>query len=437
MSQRYFIVRSVVRFLIVMSFTSSLLIGCAKAQRSMPQEVSPEIEPAKAIQLRIIPAGHDSAYPDSEINPADSTTMDQVLYRGNEVEFKKVISLPDPENPRDRPLFLVWHEDVLGSPIREAHYEYRIESVYNEKRRAATREPVSFDPETRRWFIPFESLFGRREFDVDPSEKQHLRLDLLLADHSRVELQVRFRALGPVPPIEHLGSRGLVNNLGKLTSTEMFQNARSELVLHEESLSNPTRRTLHYWVKAVQTGPFHLTSNLEVTRYYLDGKPSCSLLVDTYTCFADVDPVYRRTENGHLEAQMRVGLKIGEGVKKEQFASSSGQWVSIKIPALATMRLQWIAEPDGAPVDLPPPVQRQLVWTVAIWKDFFSPVVPENRSYSAAETWSVTSTQFEGGFSRDIRVGVEEPDFATPRRFDFARTREIASDSFTFAAQGS
>ncbi len=428
----------VVRFVVILSFTSSLLIGCAKAQRSMPQEESPDVEPAKTIQLRIIPAGDDPAYPDGEIDLARSTTMDQVLYRGNEIEFKKVISLPDPENPRQRPLFLVWHEDAFGSPIREAHYEYRIESVYNEKRRPADREPVSFDPETRRWFIPFESLFGNREFDVDPSEKQHLRLDLLLADDSRVELQVRFRALGPIPHIQHLESRGSVNNLGHMTSTEMFQNARSELVLNEESLSNPTRRNLYYWIKAVQAGPFRLASNLEVTRYSLDGKPSCSFLVDTYTCLADVDPVSRRTENGHLEAQMRVALKIRhEGVEKDQVARASGQWVPIKIPALATMRLRWIAEPDGAPVDLPPTIERQFVWTVAIWKDFFSPVViPEKRSYSAAEKWSVTSTQFNGGFSRDIRVGVEEPDFENPH-LDLARVREIASDSFTFAAQGS
>jgi hypothetical protein len=230
-----------IRISILIAFSQMMLMGCgahsnrptAKEAASLGETASPSL-----LGLKIVKSGADPAYPDFN---AVSAETDQVATE-DESFFKNVISLDD------KAAFLVWSESAMGSAIREAFFEHRVQSVLNHISGEVDRVAASFDEKTRNWFIPILKLLNGNISNANPNDVHLLNLDLFLANSDRVRVKVRLRFRGPLPKIALVQLGGDNRSLSiKEYILDAEQNGKRLLT---ERITNPTTRHFQLWYRA-------------------------------------------------------------------------------------------------------------------------------------------------------------------------------------------
>ena len=343
-------------------------------------EMLPEESLAQKLQIRTLPESKDEGFPDRSAKPEAARASEDIVATGTDIVFRKTIDVT-------KPVFLVWHEAAFGPKIVDAHFIQRQMNPDNQERGAPDRTPVSFDRETRRWFIPLAKIVSD-PMDADPAENRLLDLDLVLASGVRIELHLSFRVLGALPRIIVTSSRPAITG----TSEEIErQVSDGGITLLQEIVSNPSKRSLRIWVRPSRSA-VAMTTGLKVPRYS----------VTVYT----MGPVAEMEYASSVAPVADVHLRLTRGGKAPlEIPVSPEQWRSFELEPLETVRLEWLAHSESAVCGFPAPTVRTLQW-VALK---YSPCdIQDNCTYLAqgnfTEAWSLAGVTLSGKWSRQLRL---------------------------------
>lgn len=308
----------------------------------------------------------------------------------------KTVSLTA-SNGKPRNLYLVWPEDSFGSSILEAHFVHQIQNSLNESEGGGQRFSVSWDQKGHRWFIFLSQLFEGNEAKVNPADIHWVNLDLLLKDGTHRWVQIGLKLAGPMP---RLVSKVL----------EPVKVSDSEAFILREEWQNPTARKLVLWVRPLASTRLKLRVQLAIPRYSQRKyqRPS--------------GPVY---EYQNSIAPFRVSSlsvykgseELGEFRWPEAEAFDSQNWEKLELDPHSVLTLEWRAEPQsGLPrCTVPLPEIHEFRWTmvncdhVYFFESDHCPLPSSSQSIQSfkkiiSETWTISSTWFEGKLDREIRV---------------------------------
>jgi hypothetical protein len=216
--------------------------------------------PGGPLKLRIVGASSEDARlpaQTEEERKRDEATVTEAAI----TVFTDRISL------RSGPRFLVFDETVLGPPIVDGHFVFEAKNEVNKVGGETSRRAIRFDSTSRRWYIPFKEFFADLK-KVDPNVEQLVTLDLELADQSRREFRIQFRALGEMAALEHREAPLPALAFGAMNQALLG----NSLAIKSEVIANPSNRGVRLWIES--TGKALLDSILK--HRFHEGRPQQS-----------------------------------------------------------------------------------------------------------------------------------------------------------------
>ncbi|MCM2323246.1 MAG: hypothetical protein NDJ90_08280 [Oligoflexia bacterium] len=393
-----------------------LVTGCLQGGAPRPKP-SLEEEPvltqspeASHLQLRLIgPESSDPEVPARAELPPYPGKNEEVTASAQEIVFKSALQLPEPAKG---PLFLAWDERALGPAIQNAYYSHRIVDSLNRPRGELSRDSALHDRASRRWFLSLSRLFADRPSDADPSDTQILTLDLQLEDGSRVEYEIRFKAVGPLPPVQNR----LVTSAAPGDALAWSRAASKQgWPLVREEFANPSARPVALWVRKAGDDSLELTSNLRASTFEQNGN------------LPPVGPVVR---DYWTTARVHVGLLRvvrTDGAEDLALRPDDDRWVRLVLRPGETLTLEWKLVPGSgvAPCPLPATQPRVFRWTESVVThrcqrmnreaeclDTYKTV---QREQTAMEEWQLDGAELSGVFHREAMVTDPSEVFSAPQ----------------------
>lgn len=348
---------------------------------------------------------NDPSVPDPQRDLDTLTELDEALLSGEQLLFLNNFHLPQKTQPKE--LFLVWPDELLGSPIQNATYSHR--AFLNAKPVGGSGSgptPAWHDSAHQRWYIPLSSLFNNGTYTADAVELSHLQevhLDLVPQKGANQTFDLQFHILPPLPsislkPVQFLGPQS-----SPATTSSTFLKTGWEV--QREVLTNPTPKTLTLWIQAGSTlGKMKITTHLNQSH----NLPSF---------FSFFNPTFQpslQEEGSEGDAQIHSLLVIHQDGTQESHALNTGQWFPVSLYPSEDLTLSWLAgptpstplctvpgstnaffirKPTPPPMGLPQgpfmgnPIQEQ-PW----------PLVPYQLS------WNLASVALAGDWQREIRI---------------------------------
>jgi len=334
---------------------------------------------AAHLGLRLVgPAAQDPAVPCQECVDQEITAQ----FTENEISIREMLHF-------DKTLFFTWPENAFPTKIRTAYFKHRVQNPMNQLLGPPDRFPVSFEAGTRVWFIPISKL--ARLMDHDPSFQQWLGLDLVLADGRRLEIQIRFRALGILPAMV---TSQIATTLPGNAHEYAKRIGESKWLLRRESISNPANRPLRVWTR-LQPVDLRLSTVLTFNRY--QDQPRA----------APVGPI-PETYLSSASASSGALLVHRQG-EDQRLIMVPGHWVPIDLAPAESVTLEWVTPMIGStPCRVPPEVRRTAHWE---WRSAVRCHRGEcmggeyyPRYQDVTETWGITGAAIVGSWGRDLRV---------------------------------
>lgn len=357
---------------------------------SNPQNAPLSRPTVEELDLRVVPLGRIAELPEA----SDAGKKIELVTEGSVAIAKNTLRLPRPE--KDAPLFFVWNESVFASPIRQAFFTHRTQDPRNQLSGPMDRLPASFDPETRRWFIPLASLFPAANLSLDPAEQHWLLLDLLLANGDRLEFAVGLKLGLPLPPVQFQAlSTPATPEASRFGSILTHQGH----ALVSESLQNPSRQRVALWIQ----GQGNLSFRTSVLLSRFEPRPDAE----------PTGPHWYRFESG-ASASLR-GVRVHRGGQMTELPVTNGKWHKLMLNPFEKVELQWLAgrDPSAGLCQLPGPVTREIGWTwhqPAIRLGPFKTNLPGDvpMRVSVTEEAKVGGTLLQGRFQRRLILATPE-----------------------------
>lgn len=261
------------------------------------------------IDLRILPEGTQSHFPAQEAAVPGEKFRSEAFVKGTAIRISHPIPLADP-GLKIPPYYLVWGEKFSGSStIVSAYYQHEVEKQDGKRLGRPQRIPVSFDPDSRRWFIPVLDLFqGEGSQPVSASDLHVLFLDLDLEGGSHSELEIQLQVTGGLIPqlisvTRHQEGGEPTRIIGRL-KTEGW-------AYFEDTIQNPVARSLRLWFR-VLGGDFSMLQANADANGHTSVKSQGIFLVMKFT--------------SHFQ---QAGFRIYPDSRPMSFVGAkSGEWVS-------------------------------------------------------------------------------------------------------------
>ncbi len=359
---------------------------------------------ADQLGLMVLKAGEDQDLPSREIHEGVVEGTDQREVDGEDVTFDNTIALPNlgssPTVMRgaNSPIFFAWNADALGPEIQEAFYSLRLRDETNRVTGEPTSTPVSYDPLTHRWYIPFVDLFRDRTEPLDPATVYALGLDLDLMGHPTVHINVYFRVLGSLPAV---GVLPLPLDQSDMTpTTSEPPQAFSPRVISKERVTNPSEHELLLWVSS-GTGvgsDLKLDSVLEETLIDPDGGRH---LEARFSSSADFDV-----------AEVRLIRQTGSGSPERRDVHPGRSGIFALGPKESVV-LEWLAHPvANVNVCVVPPMQ-----TIPIWLGSSLHLLSQisGSELSGSYSRSLSVTDYVPGMEQESGAPTDYPEALFPR----------------------
>jgi hypothetical protein len=418
------------RFFVIVSF-HLILSGCGGStsesisplsQSEIPQPTEYH-STAADLGLRIVledASGKNPNIPDSSAALSVKTNLDIYTTNQDEIKIDTKLFLPDLKslNPiKKRGVFLVWPEELLGSPIASANYSHRVKQTSGKEYGSSRPYPVHHDSQNHRWYISVQELFEHNPLyaadDANLDDSQIITLDLILADSSHKIIKIIFQVSGPMADTS-LNSIPLVSPSG--TDDLIRKTSESGFIIYEETIKNPTSRPFQIWLShSSHSGALKLKSYLQEPQY------------SSHANTAPTGPNYAYYES---IADLEVGelVAIHESLKVESFELQHDSWESITLEPFETLTLQWRAIASTSAVSCQLPLTRQAAfsWVYVrpptpptrtlfnfgphgggIWIDVPAPaetIVPQYFSETRTIDWSFVRGELVGSWNREIRL---------------------------------
>ncbi|HAR42061.1 MAG TPA: hypothetical protein DCS07_05435 [Bdellovibrionales bacterium] len=390
------------------------LAGCAKPNRGsaggkhgaenlpLAATLNPEAlkNPAEYLKLRLIPvakanaANQDAAYPDRSVQPTEPRPSEEVIAKAEHVAFKNTLQLTG------EPLFLTFSEDGFGLPIREVDLTHQRRNGLNRPEGQSRRVGALYDEPTRRWYVPMSDVLGELS-EVGASELQELRIDLYFPDNSTCSVYLSFRATGPIQAIQSQFRPRANAALTSSSPAAYVQSLGNSVLLGHDELTNPTRRRIKVWVRALSGSRLAARTSLAYS-YFIER--------------AEAPPTgphfNHHASDGVFEPNRLIARQNG-AVKTLGFIEND--WVSIELEPYSTVQLEWRGGATNSSLcSAPPATFRTLRWTTYTQPncppriDGCQDAIPHPHSQNVTEGWNVIGASLNGTFGREIRVA--DPD---------------------------
>ncbi len=351
-----------------------------------------------AVELRPVIVRSEERDPSLPSLDSEGIVQDAVA-GGSSLIFKEVIPMGVPGRMgtgRERPLFLVWKPESLGSPIVNAYYIYEKRDAFNQKTGTAERKNVFQDKENGRWFIPLAEVVGSVPENVDPTELHWVTLELHREDRSIVNIQVGFRVLGPLPKlmISVLGGGEPPPSPAEFGRRVLHQG----WIVAREEYHNPSARKLSLWIR--QSGESHVSFNSQLA--YMTYRQ-----VGMSHDEAVIEPVSHRYSS---ETALRFNrVRILRSSMNEDLSMTSLNWQRVDLNPFETIQFEWGVEAFLNPSICQMPVPRELVFEWIITRSDHhgrGEGAPSEtvfaRSTSRMESWSVASARLVARLHRQV-----------------------------------
>ncbi len=404
---------------VVALVTTVSVLGCGKSRRSAPEaSPRPEVEEQANIDeghldlFRVMPASANRELPERSAGRPI-----RLIREGSVWIARDVIRLSDAK-PTDR----AWPEATFGERIVGAIYSVSRREAGEDGSEAqpARRDVrhVSFDDETRRWFVSVEEVIGAAARDTGPGRIHRLRLELLFEGGRHRRFDIEFQAIGPVPPVALEGGDQVIEG-----NPDVWMNvAKMGPIAYQKRLSNPTQRPLRAWVRVWGIQPSWISTSIDQVSYH-GGPPQ------------EVHSL--RVQDGTFKLSTLEGLLDGDA-RQFDVALEEGAWIGIDLPAGRTLTLRLRATTvDWRPCSWPGPVERVFRWNdierrcereysearggsrLVCWD------VPHPREERRTEHWAAHGARLRSEFSLDVRLAdpsVSAESVAAARDDDGLRT---------------
>jgi hypothetical protein len=275
-------------------------------------------------------------------------------------------------------------------------------------------------------------LFPSDQTRVSSEDWVLVTLDLLLANGKKWEIDLRFRAMGPVPQLTRSESVRVASQVEELTVSE------GRLILARERYTNPTDRNLKLWVQASGENSVQLVTYLGRPVHATPGNEP-PRVVGTH---------FFRSLASFQVSELRV-LREG-GAASEALSASS--WKAVLLHPRESLTLEWTALPLSSPCAPPGAVSRSIGWvatetrySVGVGRngDFRSREVQVPHSTTVTEPYSFKGGELQGNWGRELRLSnpsVSGPEHAVllTRGPVEGRQRwgEIPTEAGDFSCQG-
>jgi hypothetical protein len=271
----------------------------------------------------------------------------------DELDFPTPIAFPHESSSHGR--VLVWSEAWRGRQIQAASADQRIEEEDGKLVGPLEHINVSYDPGSRRWFIPLVALVRSQAGDLDASRPHRLTLDLSLDDGTRSLIQVRLK----FKPMTSALGFGVVRIYQPITcpgpDCAHLKDWAVSVPLRSTSISNPFARPITAWVR----GDFELTlkSYVGLTAWAVDPQPRV------------IQPIWQ-----YSATRLRLApgaIRRTSGVS-EPVGSPNARWNSIELAPHESITLNWNATPISNASCKLPASQTRVYDTYGPLTDFWS-----------------------------------------------------------------
>jgi hypothetical protein len=303
-----------------------------------------------------------------------ASSPEKVMVDGNSIVLSNRLTIP--QGAAAQPLYLAWPATFADTRIAEATFEYQRVDSSNVAIGSPSRQNVSLDATGDRWFISLSDQFGADLGGVNPLDTQTFKLDLLLADMTRVSIQVSFILEGPFPANVRMGESGAVqpnilawNDPAFRPSLISFMNSGYNYLT--DHFTNPTSKPLTLWARVKASSATQTVLSVHSTNGSIGGNwwPVRS------------DPVYSQyaLDGGNVQVLHRQG----DAISFEKIGTALGQWISIAMAPGESVQVAWFALPSSSvsACSLPAPGMQGTVI-----QDF----------------WYLTGTTISGQIARDV-----------------------------------
>lgn len=294
-----------------------------------------------------------------------------------------VLSPPAKDARHGEEAFLVWEDSVFGERITHAFYTYEKQDSGNRQPEKGTRQNVSQDKDTGRWFIPLVEAVGMAPEEMDPSETHWFILELHHAQGEARTLRVGIRIRGPFPK--------MVVNTYLPNLSEMLSSG-SQRVYARIGITNPSRRFLDLRVEGGKSR-FQYDS---AVRYSQPGVQhiTAQFGIDS----SAVGTRHYRTRGDFVASAIRVE-RIGPTGARHEFPefNSQGQF-NIRVAPGELVYIAWLLTPDQGTyictfpattsAQAPQQASRELLSTLGIISNIPPPPPP-------AEKWEVIGVRLQ------------------------------------------
>lgn len=190
--------------------------GSSDPSKDSSQNTKPsaeeQVEPIKTqmelLDFRIVgegpttPSNPDANWKDANWKNSESAKHDRRLRL--KILGRDTVAFPHPLTLKDRSLFLIWADQVSGTPVSAAHYTYEVQDQHNIRRAFLQPTPAAKDAAQKIWFLPFPELFKTLEeqgYSYSSTDIHLLKLDLVLGYARHEAIEVRFKVYATAPKI--------------------------------------------------------------------------------------------------------------------------------------------------------------------------------------------------------------------------------------------